>query len=137
MKRALDAQLIAPCGMNCGICMAYLREKNKCHGCRAADTNKAVSVIRCKIKNCEDVQKGKVKFCFECEKPCARLKQLDKRYRTKYDMSMLENLAFIKNNGIDAFIVQQTEKYKCPKCGGVICVHRKKCYDCQYTMTEP
>ena len=137
MKRALDAQLIAPCGMNCGICMAYLREKNKCHGCRAADTNKKVTVIRCKIKNCEDVQKGKVKFCFECEKPCARLKQLDKRYRTKYDMSMLENLAFIKNNGIDAFIVQQTEKYKCPKCGGVICVHRKKCYDCQYTMTEP
>ena len=47
-------------------------------------------------------------------------------------MSMIENLEFIKNNGIDAFIAQQEAKYKCPKCGGVICVHNKKCYDCNY-----
>jgi hypothetical protein len=132
MNRALNEQLIAPCGMNCGICMAYLREKNKCPGCRAADTNKKVTVIRCKIKNCEAIKKGKVKFCFECEKPCARLKQLDKRYRTKYGMSMIENLEFIKNNGVDAFIAQQEAKYKCPECGGVICVHRKKCSSCNY-----
>ena len=132
MNRALNAQLIAPCGMNCGICMAYLREKNKCPGCRAADTNKAISCIRCKIKNCEIIQKGEVKYCFECVKTCARLKQLDKRYRTKYGMSMIENLEFIKNNGIDAFIAQQEAKYKCPACGGVICVHNKKCYDCNY-----
>ena len=28
----------APCGMNCGICMAYLRKKNKCNGCKAPNT---------------------------------------------------------------------------------------------------
>ena len=132
MNRKLKAQLIAPCGMNCGICMAYLREKNKCPGCRARDTNKAISVVRCKIKNCETIQKGKVEFCFECEKHCARLKQLDKRYRTKYGMSMLENLEFIKNNGIDAFIAQQEAKYKCPECGGILSTHNGKCYQCQH-----
>ena len=132
MNRKLKAQLIAPCGMNCGICMAYLRGKNRCPGCRAADTDKPLACVRCRIKNCETIDKSKSKFCFECEKPCARLKQLDKRYRTKYGMSMIENLEFIKNNGIDAFIAQQEAKYKCPKCGGVICVHRKKCYDCNY-----
>jgi hypothetical protein len=132
MNRKLKAQLIAPCGMNCGICMAYLRDKNRCPGCRATDTDKPLACVQCRIKNCETIEKSKSKFCFECEKHCARLKQLDKRYRTKYGMSMLENLEFIKNNGIDAFIAQQEAKYKCPKCGGVICVHRKRCYNCNY-----
>ncbi len=30
----LNPVLIAPCGMNCGTCLGYLREKNKCVGCR-------------------------------------------------------------------------------------------------------
>ena len=133
MNRVLNTQLIAPCGMNCGICMAYLREKNKCPGCRTADTNKKVSVIGCKIKNCEVLKKKRARFCFQCENPpCDRLNHLDKRYRTKYSMSMIENLEFIKNNGVDAFIAQQEAKYKCPECGGVICVHRKKCSSCNY-----
>ena len=132
MNRKFNEQLIAPCGMNCGICMAYLREKNKCPGCRGNDADKPLSCVRCRIKNCETIEKSKSKLCFECVKTCARLKQLDKRYRTKYGMSMIENLEFIKNNGIDAFIAQQEAKYKCPECGGVICVHRKKCYDCNY-----
>ena len=51
----MKSSLIAPCGMNCGICMAYLREKKKCPGCRVADTNKAITVIRCKIKNCHEL----------------------------------------------------------------------------------
>ncbi|MDD5456566.1 MAG: hypothetical protein PHV30_05985 [Candidatus Margulisbacteria bacterium] len=29
--------LIAPCGMNCAICLGYLREKNKCPGCSETD----------------------------------------------------------------------------------------------------
>jgi len=132
MKRKLKAQLIAPCGMNCGVCMAYLREKNKCPGCRAADTDKPLSCVRCRIKNCETIAKSKSKFCFECEKRCARLKQLDKRYRTKYGMSMIENLEFIKNNGVDAFIAQQEAKYKCPTCGGILSTHNGKCYQCQH-----
>jgi uncharacterized radical SAM superfamily Fe-S cluster-containing enzyme len=34
MKALENISLIAPCGMNCSICSAYLREKNKCPGCR-------------------------------------------------------------------------------------------------------
>jgi len=32
-----DTSFIAPCGMNCGIYQAYLRDKNKYPGCRGAD----------------------------------------------------------------------------------------------------
>ena len=60
MESTNKFSLIAPCGMNCGICMAYLREKNKCPGCRGDDTNKPVTRVGCKIKNCEAIQKGRV-----------------------------------------------------------------------------
>jgi len=41
-------------------------------------------------------------------------------------MSLIENLYEIKNEGVDKFLENQKEKYKCSKCGGVICVHNKK-----------
>ena len=123
--------LIAPCGMNCGICMAYLKEKNKCPGCRGTDTNQPVTRVKCKIKNCEVFQKGKAKFCYECENfPCDNLKRLDKRYRNKYNMSMVENIENIKDFGIRKFLKNEDSRWACLQCGGTICVHKDCCYIC-------
>ena len=120
-------QLIAPCGMNCCICMAYLREKNKCTGCRGSDTNKPITRKHYKIKTCGKLNS---EFCYDCEDfPCDKLYHLDKRYRTKYHMSMIENLKSIKTNGIKHFLKQE-EKWKCPDCGGVICCHNGICFSC-------
>ena len=131
MESLNKTSLIAPCGMNCGICMAYLREKNQCPGCRAADTNKAVTVVGCKIKKCEVIQKSKAKFCFGCDNfPCKNLKHLDKRYRTKYSMSMIENLGNIKDFGIRKFLENEDVRWSCSQCGGTICVHKGYCIDC-------
>ena len=100
MKESDRISLIAPCGMNCSICMAYLRDKNKCPGCRGSDAHKPVTRVKCKIKACDILQKEKIKYCFQCEKfPCGNMEHLDKRYRTKYDMSMVENLEDIKELG--------------------------------------
>jgi ribosomal protein S27AE len=44
---------------------------------------------------------------------------------------MIDNLKKIKQSGIDDFLKNQREKYECPRCGGVICVHNRKCYDCE------
>src|SRR5512146_226145 len=133
MESITKTSLIAACGMNCGICMAYLRDKNTCPGCRA-DTNKAISVTRCKIKNCEVIQRGKVKFCFECDSfPCKNVKHMDKRYRTKYAMSTIENLENIRTLGIQKFLQNEKVRWACPECGGTICVHRRHCYSCGYT----
>ncbi len=123
--------LIAPCGMNCGICMAYLREKNKCPGCRGDDADKPVTRVICKIKTCEAIQKGKAKYCLKCEQfPCGNLEQLDIRYRTKYGMSMIENLENIKELGIRRFVRNEKVRWACPECGGTICVHKGYCYSC-------
>ncbi len=125
-------KLIAPCGMNCGICMAYQRTKNVCPGCWEDSKTKSKSCISCIIKNCEYLAETESKFCYECGKyPCTRLKQLDKRYRTKYRMSMIENLENIKNFGLDAFVVAEIERWKCETCGGLICVHKGYCLECK------
>ena len=128
---SFDESLIAPCGMNCGTCIAYLREKNTCPGCRVFSDEKAVSVRRCIITKCENLARTTSKFCYDCEKyPCRRLKQLDKRYRTKYQTSFLENLSIIKDQGIDNFLVFESQRRTCPNCGSVISVHRDKCLNC-------
>jgi hypothetical protein len=127
----VETQLIAPCGMNCGVCLAHLRKDRKCPDCHGEDTNKSASCVRCIIRNCEMIKISQSGFCYECEQyPCKRLKQLDKRYRTKYSMSMIENLESIKGIGLSAFIANEKERWRCRKCGGVVCVHRGYCFSC-------
>lgn len=129
----INNSLIAPCGMNCGICLGYLRDKNKCYGCRNDSLQKPEYCRRCIIINCELLSKTDSKFCYDCNKyPCRRLKQLDKRYRTKYHMSMIENLDFIKITGLDEFIEKEKNRWKCSSCGAVRCVHRDFCLVCKH-----
>jgi hypothetical protein len=125
VKNPFNTTLIAPCGMNCAICMAYLREKNHCSGCFAPDCK---CHQRCTIFACEKV---KGSYHHDCgEYPCARLKQLDKRYRMKYGMSMIENLEAIKTHGIREFVKTERERWTCKTCGGTINVHGGKCAVC-------
>lgn len=132
-KTTIKAELIAPCGMNCAICMGrLLREKNQCPGCQGNDANKPKNCVRCVIANCDFLKISKLKYCSsKCEKfPCIRLKNLDKRYRTKYKMSMIENLHDIEESGIRTFIKNEKIRWACSECDGIICVHRGFCYKC-------
>ena len=130
-KVSFDRSLIAPCGMNCGTCIAYLRQKNRCPGCRINSADKAVSVRSCIITKCDHLQSTASEFCYECEKfPCKRLKQLEKRYSTKYNTSFFENLKIIKEKGIDSFLRFESARRTCRNCGSVLSVHRAYCLYC-------
>lgn len=123
---------IAPCGMNCGTCIAYLREKNSCPGCRVVSADKAISVQRCIIPECSYLKETRSKFCYECVKyPCNRMKQLEKRYSTKYKTSFYENLSIIKEKGIDEFLVFESKRRTCTNCGAPLSVHRTYCPECK------
>lgn len=127
-------EMIAPCGMNCGLCIGHLREKKPCSGCFKKDDENKPNVCRsCTIVNCEYLAQTKSGFCFECPKyPCQRLKNLDKRYRTKYGMSMLENLLFIKEKGLAEFLESEHHKWTCSNCGSTLSVHRDHCLHCDF-----
>lgn len=128
----MKSSLIAPCGMNCGICIGHLRDKNKCPGCRIMDAYESSYGRKCFIRNCSILEEKKLKFCSDkCEKyPCKRLKNLDKRYRTKYGMGMLENLENIKTSGIRSFVKREGARWKCSTCGELLSVHRDFCLKC-------
>ncbi|MFA4877167.1 MAG: DUF3795 domain-containing protein [Methanoregula sp.] len=127
-KDPFRTTLVAPCGMDCAICMAFLREKNRCGGCSEANHSYRK---QCTVAACEQV---KHRFSHECGSfPCRRLRQLDKRYRTKYHMSMLDNLAAIREHGIHAFVQSERERWTCRECGGTIDVHHFSCSSCGKT----
>lgn len=120
----MKTNLIAPCGMNCGICMAFLREKNRCPGCRSPGWKHP----KCRIRTCGDMSG---KYCFSCSVfPCRNLKHLDTRYRKNYGMSMLENLEAIRTGGIRRFVKSEKEHWACPDCSGTINVHLHCCSKC-------
>lgn len=127
----MHPSLIAPCGMNCRLCRAYIRERNACPGCRADDANKPKTRVTCRIKTCERIANGKARYCFGCDEfPCDSLKHLDNRYRTKYGMSMIENLTDIEKSGVRQFIENEKQKWTCRQCGKIICVHVPQCLSC-------
>ena len=129
--------LIAPCGMNCGICQAYLRERNICNGCRQDILPKAHHCFTCSIKNCDLLSKTPSGFCYDCIKyPCTRLKQLDKRYRLKYGMSMTDNLDVIQREGLEVFTNNEHKRWACSSCGGMICVHTGYCIHCKNEIKQ-
>lgn len=132
-----SAELVAPCGMNCALCAAYLALKQNvkvqgikmstCAGCRPRGKQCAFLKKRCpKLLNAE------VNFCFECtDFPCTRLQTIDKRYKNRYRMSLIENLSFIKLNGMERFLEGQKQKWKCSNCGGTVCCHNGLCFSCK------
>jgi hypothetical protein len=132
----MKEELIAPCGMNCSVCSGYLAFANDvknegikmpyCTGCRPRD--KQCAFLK---KRCDLLLNGKVGYCYECNDfPCANLVHIDKRYRTSYKMSMIDNLDYIKRNGVGKLLEKEEEKWKCPECGAVICCHNGICFNC-------
>ena len=128
--------LIAPCGMNCGICSSYLAFKYNvkqkgikipcCKGCRPR--GKLCAFLK---KKCSLLLNNSIQYCHQCNDfPCKNLNGIDKRYRTLYRMSMVENLSAIKAKGIEVFLREQEETWKCPECGEVICCHNGVCFNC-------
>mgnify|MGYP006900794817 FL=1 len=106
-----EKEMIAPCGMNCGSCLGFMRFKEHCPGCRMLDNSKPEYCKKCIIINCDMLKTTESGFCYDCPKyPCRRLKNLDKRYRTRYNTGFLDNLAMIKNEGIDRFLMFETNR---------------------------
>jgi hypothetical protein len=130
-KSAIPTTLIAPCGMNCLLRRAYRREKNACPGCRGDDSLKSKTCITCKIKNCQKLKKGRHLYCYTCDSfPCAAPNYLDDRYRTKYAMSMIDNLKIMKKLGVRQFTRKEVKRWACPECGTILCIHKESCITC-------
>ncbi len=132
-----QANLIAPCGIDCGRCRAHLRLRNPCPGCRVEDVSKPKTRVRCLIKNCEQLASGGFACCAYCDMlPCESLAHLDQRYRSKYGTSVIESLFFIRKRGVTAFVNNENKRWACPRCGSMLCMHEPACLACGYVWRE-
>lgn len=138
INNRIHPELIAPCGINCAVCKRYLAYVNQiplskgviyCKGCRPQDKKCALLKPECRkiLKLAED----EVDYCCDCDSfPCEKLSCLDKKYREKYGISVIDNLEQIRTQGLADFLEDQMKRYTCPQCGGLISMHDKKCYKC-------
>jgi hypothetical protein len=132
----MEIDIAAPCGLYCGTCRQYLALKKDlleekglklgCKGCRVR--NKKCTFIR---RDCPSLLKNKIEFCYECENfPCENLDELSDIYVKRYSVDLVDNLKRMKKIGVKDWLHEQEELYKCPECGGEICIHDMECYDC-------
>jgi len=139
MPTDLDREsLVAPCGLDCRLCRAYIRTRKHCPGCRSDDSrSKSNYCLTCKIKNCAKLEPAGARFCFSCDEfPCALVRHLDKRYRTSYGLSTIENLLDIQKLGIRRFVALECERWLCPACGETLCMHKPQCPACGHVWRE-
>jgi hypothetical protein len=107
-------ELIAPCGMNCSVCSRYLARRHDVG-------NKGVKMAYCAGCRPRDRQ---------CAFPCANLERIDARYQKNYRTSFIENLSFIKRHSLADFIKRENAKWRCLRCGEVVCCYNGLCFSC-------
>ncbi|HRY77788.1 MAG TPA: DUF3795 domain-containing protein [Candidatus Izemoplasmatales bacterium] len=121
--------LIAPCGIDCAACWAFLRPKNPCFGCLPEYEGRGTHVIECRIKACAK-ERGFLR-CSECpDLPCARMKHIDARYRKSWSVGLVDELRKLRSQGMDAYLHSETERWTCNACGGRMSIHRRECPVC-------
>lgn len=96
---------IPACGVFCGGCPTYTREKNPCRG---AELNHA-RCEKCKTFHLCCVEK-RVTHCFECDSfPCSKFKGFAKRW-LKHGQDFIENQQLLKQMGEVGFLRHYNEK---------------------------
>lgn len=137
-----EIDLVAPCGIYCGACPAYVRTKS-CFGCRPEDrSQKRISKWHCKIRNCCLMDK-KLEFCSQCaDFPCKTLIKLKESHpgdeKFSYRREIIVGLLRMKEIGVSKWLKEREKKWRCPKCGGRATFYLYKCSDCgeQIKLTE-
>jgi len=117
--------LVAPCGIDCGICELYTcrddaelqekivargipEEKLPCEGCRSVEGNCPVLGERCETFKC--VSEVGAEFCFECgDFPCTNLQPTANRADVLPHNMKVFNLCTIKQFGREGFVKKSAE----------------------------
>jgi hypothetical protein len=133
MPPTLSPDTLAPCGITCTTCYAFLRKKKPCLGCLGEDKAKPNHCRVCKIKSCAN-ERGLTHCSQCCEFPCKLIKNLDKSYRQRYQTSLIKNSEHLREYGVDQYLLTEHQRWTCAQCGGVICIHDHLCSECGAEM---
>jgi hypothetical protein len=100
-------------------------------GC-TAEGNILTHCAKCSIVHCPEKGGDPAKPCGACSKyPCKRLKSLEKRFITNYGESLMDNFRQIAEKGLEQFLLEAEEAWRCQECGNMLSVHRAQCLHCK------
>jgi hypothetical protein len=122
METVERMHMVAPCGIDCGICELYICKDNPqlydyllargipagklpCKGCRDVEGNCPVLGEQCLTYKC--IKEHEVDFCYECGNfPCNKLHPAADRADILPHNLKVYNLCKIKHAGLESFISQ-------------------------------
>jgi hypothetical protein len=122
---ATRAKLIAPCGLDCGICELYLSRDDKqlmdtliskgiskealpCDGCRAIEGKCPAIHDKCATFKCAN--ENRIAFCSECNDfPCMKLAPAADRAEVLPHNAKLFNLCVMQRYGVEKLIQRALE----------------------------
>lgn len=96
-------QLLALCGLNCGLCPMFLSKH--CPGCGGGEGNQSCKIARCSLEH------GGVEYCFQCDEyPCSKYDHIE-----DYDVfitgrNQKRDMEKAHQIGIEAYNAEQAEK---------------------------
>jgi len=149
----IKEELLAPCGLYCGVCRIYLAHKDNdlefkkeilpalnsfgaksiddiaCTGCLS---NGVVFTFcrTCSVKDC--IKDKRIEVCHQCnEFPCNIITTwpdaLDKKV-------MLRSIPARRDLRTEKWVEAEEERYQCPKCGNPLFLGAKKCNKCEFVV---
>jgi hypothetical protein len=144
----INNDLLAPCGLYCGVCAVYIAHKNNnqkfkkvlfpiykafvktvdevsCTGCLSDGVVFPVCK-KCPIKDCTR-EKG-INGCHECEEwPCRYIENFPIPVGKKV---INRTIPTWRELGTEEFVKREEERYHCPECGNKLFRGVKKCNKC-------
>lgn len=102
MQEAIEREDFALCGMNCILCYRHLQGKHPCPGCSEEGMGRPISCQRCNILACS---KERDNPCRDCpDFPCVWHWNLDRRYRRRYQISLIRRNERARTDGVLAVL---------------------------------
>jgi hypothetical protein len=145
-------ELLAPCGLYCGVCAIYIAHKTNnvrfkqalfpvykafaksiedisCTGCLSDGIIFPVCRV-CAIKKCTQ-DKG-IKGCYQCDEfPCKYINNFPIPVGKKV---ILRSIPAWRELGTEKWVEQEEERYRCPECGNKLFRGAKKCNNCKIAV---
>ena len=143
-----NENLVAPCGLYCGACSAYLTTQEirvgtgkakagigmQCDGCLGGGRTPA-HVPKCAIRECSEA-KTKSRRCSECaDFPCSRITDFNND-GMQHHSEVLTNLRQLRTMGIKDWTKYEEDRWSCPKCRTKLSWYDVECPECKTSRSE-
>jgi hypothetical protein len=144
----VNPNLLAPCGLYCGVCGIYYADQKKdenlkqklakaywckpeqiqCDGCLS--DNKYLFCQSCKIRECV-AAKG-IKGCHECsEFPCSNIQNFPFELAKRF---MLKSVPARKEGSDSEWVAWEEHNWTCTECGTLVFRGAKRCPNCNTAL---